>query len=77
MSWGNAKWLYGVAHVGDPVIVKGTEVKVDNGNGWTAWNMSWAEYVKGSALPVPDDLAAAGPTGSPGPTATQAPRGGR
>ena len=37
----------------------GTEVALVNGNGWTAWNVSWAEYVKGSALPVPPALAAA------------------
>jgi lipoprotein-anchoring transpeptidase ErfK/SrfK len=52
MSWGNAEWLFGVAHVGDPVIVRGTEVHVTNGNGWTAWDLPWEEYVKGSALPV-------------------------
>ena len=28
-----------------------TERKLQNGNGWTDWNMSWDEYVKGSALP--------------------------
>jgi lipoprotein-anchoring transpeptidase ErfK/SrfK len=65
MSWGNAKWLYDVAHVGDPVIVKGTEVEVENGNGWTAWNMPWAEYIKGSALPVPAELAATPATSAP------------
>ncbi len=59
MSWDNAEWLYGVAHVGDPVIVRGTEVQADPGNGWTAWNQTWAQFIKGSALPVPADLAAA------------------
>jgi lipoprotein-anchoring transpeptidase ErfK/SrfK len=58
MSTPNARWLFGVAHVGDPVDVRGTERQVVNGNGWTAWNVSWAEYIKGSALPVPADLAA-------------------
>jgi lipoprotein-anchoring transpeptidase ErfK/SrfK len=61
MSWGNAEWLFGIIHVGDPVIVRGTEVEVVHGNGWTAWNIPWSEYVKGSALPVPADLAAGGP----------------
>ena len=37
--------------IGDPITVKGTERKLQNGNGWTDWNMSWDEYVKGSALP--------------------------
>lgn len=48
-----------VTQVGDLVTVKGTEVPLTEGNGWTAWNVSWAEYVKGSALPVPAGLAPA------------------
>jgi lipoprotein-anchoring transpeptidase ErfK/SrfK len=44
------KWLFGKTIVGDPVTVSGTEVKLKNGNGWTDWNMSWAEYQKGSYL---------------------------
>jgi lipoprotein-anchoring transpeptidase ErfK/SrfK len=51
MSDANAKWLFGLTSVGDPVVTKGTERKLKNGNGWTHWNMSWDEYVKGSALP--------------------------
>ena len=33
-------------------------MQLENGNGWTAWNITWAEYVKGSALPVPPEIAA-------------------
>ncbi|WP_233604500.1 Ig-like domain-containing protein [Micromonospora sp. HM5-17] len=51
MSTENAKWLFNQTRVGDPVVIKGTERKLQNGNGWTDWNMSWEEYVKGSALP--------------------------
>lgn len=51
VSQGNAAWLFGITKMGDPVTVKGTEVKLRSGNGWTDWNMSWTEYVKGSALP--------------------------
>jgi lipoprotein-anchoring transpeptidase ErfK/SrfK len=65
MSWGNAEWLFGRAHMGDPVIVRGTEVQVVHGNGWTAWNVPWREYIKGSALPVPADLAAWRPPRTP------------
>ncbi|MGK5740887.1 Ig-like domain-containing protein [Micromonospora sp. URMC 103] len=54
-----ADWLMGVTQVGDLVTVKGTEVPLTEGNGWTAWNVSWAEYVKGSALPVPPGLGPA------------------
>jgi len=51
MSWGDAQWLFSVTHIGDPVTVTGTEQALVNGNGFTAWNLSWEEYVKGSALP--------------------------
>ncbi len=57
ISWSNAKWLFGVARVGDPVVVKGTGIDLPDGNGWTAWNQTWASYIKGSALPVPPALA--------------------
>jgi lipoprotein-anchoring transpeptidase ErfK/SrfK len=50
MSTELAKWLYGITHVGDPVVVTGTERKLDWGNGWTDWDRSWDEYAKGSAL---------------------------
>jgi len=45
-----AQWLYGVTHIGDPVIVKGTEERVKYGDGWTDWELPWEQYVKGSAL---------------------------
>jgi lipoprotein-anchoring transpeptidase ErfK/SrfK len=51
-----ADWLMGVTKVGDLVTVKGTEVQLQPGNGWTAWNTGWDEFVKGSALPVPAGL---------------------
>ncbi|MFE9693800.1 Ig-like domain-containing protein [Micromonospora sp. NPDC005806] len=51
-----ADWLMGITQVGDLVTVKGTEVKLDQGNGFTAWNVSWDEFAKGSALPVPAGL---------------------
>jgi lipoprotein-anchoring transpeptidase ErfK/SrfK len=52
MSPANAAWLFGITRMGDPVTVKGTERRIAAGNGWTDWNLSWNEYVKGSALPV-------------------------
>jgi lipoprotein-anchoring transpeptidase ErfK/SrfK len=52
VSWENARWLFGVTHVGDPVLVRGTGVRVGPGNGWTVWNMPWSRFVKGSALPA-------------------------
>jgi lipoprotein-anchoring transpeptidase ErfK/SrfK len=55
---GNAQWLFNKALVGDPVTVTGTERALEHGNGWTAWDLSWEEFVEGSALPVPDELRA-------------------
>ena len=60
MSNGNAVWLFRQTMVGDPITVKGTERKLVNGDGWTAWMYSWEQFIKGSALPVPPELAAAG-----------------
>jgi len=56
VSPSNARWLFSRTLIGDPVTVKGTRNKLDYGNGWTAWNLSWADFVKGSALPVAADL---------------------
>ncbi|TDB82365.1 Ig-like domain-containing protein [Micromonospora sp. KC721] len=60
-----ADWLMGITQVGDLITVRGTEVQVRHGNGWTAWNVSWDEFVRGSALPVPPGLKPA-PVGSQG-----------
>ena len=43
-------WLFGKTMMGDPITVSGTGNKLQNGNGWTDWNMSYAEYKKGSYL---------------------------
>ncbi|GIJ80096.1 Lipoprotein-anchoring transpeptidase ErfK/SrfK [Micromonospora phaseoli] len=51
VSMTNGAWLFNNTTVGDPIVVKGTERKLQLGNGWTDWNVSWDEYVKGSALP--------------------------
>lgn len=61
LSPSNARWLFDRTKVGDPITVKGTERKLVAGNGWTAWNLTWEEFKKGSALPVPDDLAPKAP----------------
>ncbi|MGW4945508.1 Ig-like domain-containing protein [Actinoplanes sp. NPDC004185] len=58
VSPSNARWLFDKTLIGDPITVRGTEDKLDAGNGWTAWDMSWKEFIKGSALPVPAELAA-------------------
>jgi lipoprotein-anchoring transpeptidase ErfK/SrfK len=60
VSPSNATWLFAQTKVGDPITVRGTERKLEVGDGWTAWNLSWADFVKGSALPLPPELVAAG-----------------
>jgi lipoprotein-anchoring transpeptidase ErfK/SrfK len=57
LSPSNARWLFGKTLIGDPVTVRGTSDKLVYGNGWTPWNVSWKVFAKGSALPVPADLA--------------------
>ncbi|MDM4722795.1 Ig-like domain-containing protein [Micromonospora sp. WMMA1363] len=54
VSTAHARWLFGKTKIGDPVTVTGTERRLAAGNGWTAWSLSWPEFVKGSALPVPE-----------------------
>jgi lipoprotein-anchoring transpeptidase ErfK/SrfK len=51
VSMKDGAWLFGQTRIGDPITVKGTERRLQNGNGWTDWNMSWEQYVQGSALP--------------------------
>jgi lipoprotein-anchoring transpeptidase ErfK/SrfK len=48
----NAKWIYQHSMVGDPVSISGTPRHVAEGNGWTAWDLSWTDFIKGSAVPV-------------------------
>ncbi|MEU1751062.1 Ig-like domain-containing protein [Micromonospora matsumotoense] len=53
VSMAMGRWLFAQTKVGDPITVKGTPRKLEPGNGWTAWSLTWAEFVKGSELPVP------------------------
>ncbi|MDR7278890.1 lipoprotein-anchoring transpeptidase ErfK/SrfK [Catenuloplanes atrovinosus] len=62
VSQEGGEWLFGKTLIGDPVTVTGTEEKLTEGNGWTAWNVSWADFMKGSALPIPDSLRTATPS---------------
>ncbi|PZG00162.1 L,D-transpeptidase [Micromonospora deserti] len=54
VSTTNARWLFERTKIGDPITIKGTERRLAPGNGWTAWSLSWSEFIKGSALPVPE-----------------------
>jgi len=58
VSAANASWLYGLTRVGDPVTVRGTEEKLESGNGWTAWDVAWPAFLALSALPHPELVGA-------------------
>jgi hypothetical protein len=66
MSTENAKWLFGQTVVGVPVVTKGTSRQLQWGNGWTDWNKTWDDYVKGSAIPY----TASNRSPSPAPSAS-------
>jgi lipoprotein-anchoring transpeptidase ErfK/SrfK len=44
MSLANAEWLFSQTLIGDPVTVRGTKRPLAPGDGWTAWDLTWAEY---------------------------------
>jgi lipoprotein-anchoring transpeptidase ErfK/SrfK len=50
MSLANGAWFFSQTHIGDPIIVTGTARRIEPGNGWTDWNVSWDTYKRGSAL---------------------------
>jgi lipoprotein-anchoring transpeptidase ErfK/SrfK len=43
-------WLFGKTLMGDPITVSGTEEKLKNHNGWTDFNMTYAQFKKLSYL---------------------------
>lgn len=57
MSLADAKWLFGVNQVGDPVEVTGSNAKLEPRNGFTDWNASWAVWQRGSSLHPRSDPA--------------------
>ena len=50
MSNANAAWMYNNTRIGDPVVTTGSSRRVEDGNGYSDWNLSYAQYKKGSAL---------------------------
>jgi len=50
MSLQDAQWFFQQTQIGAPVIVTGTNRPMTQGNGWTDWNLTWAQYKAGSAL---------------------------
>ncbi|WP_018654863.1 L,D-transpeptidase [Actinomadura flavalba] len=60
MSPSNASWFYKFSHRGDPVKITGTSRELEPENGWGYWQLSWKDWVGGSALKRSQHI---GPTG--------------
>ncbi|GAA1402697.1 L,D-transpeptidase [Catellatospora coxensis] len=76
VSMANAAWLFANTLVGTPITTKGTPRELDYGNGWTDWDKTWEQYVKGSAIPyVPPADPTPDPSTAPStdPSATPSP----
>ncbi len=50
MSDPNGAWVYQNVKIGDIVDTTGTNRSMTMGNGYADWNLSWAQWQKGSAL---------------------------
>jgi hypothetical protein len=49
MSLANAQWLFERSRVGDVVTIVNSTRALEPGNGLTQWNVTWADWVAGSA----------------------------
>ncbi len=50
MSLANAAWFYSISHIGDVVQYIHSTRSLEQGNGYTDWNLSWSDWQGGSAL---------------------------
>jgi lipoprotein-anchoring transpeptidase ErfK/SrfK len=50
MSTANASWLYDRSNRGDVVEFVNSPRGLEDQNGWTDWNVSWDDWLRGSAL---------------------------
>ncbi|TQL79271.1 L,D-transpeptidase-like protein [Stackebrandtia endophytica] len=50
----DSEWIFNFTRIGDPVVVTGTEVPLPYGDGFTAWDLTWEDFLAGSYLPPPD-----------------------
>ena len=50
MSTANANWLYHHSRRGDVVRYVHSPRSLEDRNGWTDWNVTWPDWLKGSAL---------------------------
>lgn len=47
---GFAQWFYDLSRRGDIVKITGTDRELESDNGYGYWQLSWADWLKGSAL---------------------------
>ncbi len=50
MSTADAAWLFRQSKRGDVVRFVGSQRRLEPANGWTDWNLSWEDWLEGSAL---------------------------
>ena len=50
MSTANAGWLYSVSKRGDIIKYVNSPRGLEDQNGWTDWNVSWSDWLEGSAI---------------------------
>jgi lipoprotein-anchoring transpeptidase ErfK/SrfK len=50
MNTANGRWFYDRSIVGDIITTTGTTKPMELNNGFGDWNLSWSDWVKGSAL---------------------------
>ncbi|WP_243716734.1 Ig-like domain-containing protein [Actinomadura sp. KC345] len=50
LSPSDARWYYDIAQRGDVLKLTGSDRRIEDGNGWTQWEMSFDEWRQGSAL---------------------------
>ncbi|MGN6330884.1 MAG: Ig-like domain-containing protein [Motilibacteraceae bacterium] len=50
MSMADGAWFFDQSKVGDVIEVSGSPRQLEPGNGWTLWNVPWAQWQAGSAL---------------------------
>lgn len=57
ISDANAKWIYDFTLLGTPVDVHNTGHELPYGDGYTAFDLSWEEFLEGSYLPPPGEAS--------------------
>ncbi|GAA2099649.1 L,D-transpeptidase [Actinomadura alba] len=67
MSPSNAIWFHNFSYRGDPFKITGSSRELEPDNGWGYWQLSWPDWVKGSALkrPVVTERIPGAPSGTP------------